>query len=278
LRARRWNPDQKDKEQLAGLQDATEEASTADLTVNETTPRIRARLIDRTNDRALQMGNLLSRKEQDELRAIARLVDFPRPGMTIFSRGDDAQFVYVIDEGIVRITRIAENGHRRILAFMVAGDLFGLPDCGAYANSSETVSPTKAYKIPWHKLSQAMSREPQLQLNLLIKLAHDFRQAQRQMMMLGQQTVHQKLALFLLDFMRNPGFFDEARCLLSLPVNHFDLADYLGTTRETATRAFARLEREGLIKRVNTHTLQLLNLRGLQMLQHGPSRRRDTSE
>jgi CRP-like cAMP-binding protein len=74
--------------------------------------------------------------------------------------------------------------------------------------------------------------------------------------------------------MRNPGFFDEARSFLSLPVSHFDLADYLGTTRETATRAFARLEKEGFVKRVNAQGLQILNLKGLQMLQHGPSRRR----
>jgi CRP/FNR family transcriptional regulator len=256
------------------MDDAMEQPPSPDVTANESAPRIRARLIDRTGDKALQMGNLLSRKEQEELRAIAKVVEFPRPGMTIFSRGDDAQFVYVIDEGIVRITRIAANGHRRVLAFMVAGDLFGVPDCGTYANSSETVCPTRAYKIPWLKLRQAMSREPQLQLNLLIKLAHDFRQAQRQMMMLGQQSVHQRLALFLLDFMRNPGFFDEARSFLSLPVSHFDLADYLGTTRETATRAFARLEKEGFVKRVNAQGLQILNLKGLQMLQHGPSRRR----
>jgi CRP-like cAMP-binding protein len=246
-----------------------------EVTRSEPVPRIRARLIDRAGDGPLQMNNLLSRKEQENLRGIAKLVEFPRPGVTIFSRGDDAHFVHVIEEGVVRITRVAASGQRRILAFMVAGDLFGLPDCGFYANSAETVCPTKAYKIAWPKLRQAMSNDPHLQRNILIKLAHDFRQAQRQMMMLGQQSAHQRLALFLLDFMRNPGFFDEACSRLSLPVNHADLADYLGTTRETATRAFARLEKEGLIKRLNPHTLDILSLKGLQRLQHGPSRRRD---
>ena len=119
-----------------------------------------------------------------------------------------------------------------------------------------------------------MLREPQLQLTLLIKLAHDFRQAQRQMMMLGHQSAYQRLALFLLDFIRNPGFFDAAQGLLTLPVSHFDLADYLGTTRETTTRAFARLEREELVKRVNSQTIQVLNLNGLQRLQDEPARRR----
>lgn len=242
--------------------------------MSETAPTIRARLIDRAGDEPLQSGNLLSRKEQDELVRIAMLVEFPKSGMTIFTMGSDAQFLYLIDEGVVRIARMAANGQRRILAFMVPGDLFGVPDCGIYANTTETVSPARLYKVPWSKLRQVMTREPQLQLNLLIKLAHDFRQAQRQMMMLGQQSAHQRLALFLLDFMRNPGFFDEKRALLTLPVNRFDLADYLGTTRETATRAFTRLEDEGLVKRINSQTIQVLNLMGLHRLQLGPSRRR----
>jgi len=74
--------------------------------------------------------------------------------------------------------------------------------------------------------------------------------------------------------MRNPGFFDETKGLLTLPVNRFDLADYLGTTRETATRAFVRLEEEGLVKRINSQAIQVLDLKGLHLLQHGPSRRR----
>jgi len=230
--------------------------------------------MDGDSDHPLQVSNLLSRKEQDELRRISKLVEFPKPATTIFSMGQAAQFVYVVDKGIVRITRATANGQRRILAFMVPGDLFGLPDCGIYVNSSETVCPATVYRFPWPKLRQLMLREPQLQLTLLIKLAHDFRQAQRQMMMLGHQSAFQRLALFLLDFIRNPGFFDGARGLLILPVSHFDLADYLGTTRETTTRAFARLEREKLVKRVNSQTIQVLNPNGLQRLQDWPSRQR----
>jgi len=92
-------------------------------------------------------------------------------------------------------------------------------------------------------------------------------------MMLGQQSARQRLAVFLLDFIRSPGFFNQEKLQLALPVNRFDLADYLGTTRETAARAFARLEKEGLIRRITAHTIQILNMGGLEQLQYGPSRR-----
>lgn len=163
-------------------------------------PTIRGRMLDRTGDKPFQSGNLLSQQEQDRLVGIARLVEYPRPGLTIFASEKEAEFVYVVDEGIVRITRVAPNGQRRILAFMVPGDLFGMPDCGVYVNSAETVSPARLYRFLWPALRHLMAAEPQLQQKLLIKLAHDFRQAQRQMMMLGQQSALQRLAVFLLNF------------------------------------------------------------------------------
>ena len=239
----------------------------------EPAPKIRARSIDRIGDEPMLIGNRLSVEQQEKLRSIAKLLCYPKSGMTIFSRGADAEFVYVVNEGIVRITRTALNGQRRILAFMVPGDLFGLPDCGVYANTSETVSPAQLHRFSWPQLRELMTEDSLLQHTLLVKLAHDFRQAQRQMMMLGQQSAHQRLAMFLLDFIRNPDFFDKAQARLTVPVNRFDLADYLGTTRETATRAFNRLEQEGLVRRINPQTVEVLSLTGLQQLQLGRSRR-----
>lgn len=105
-----------------------------------TAPEIRARMFDRVTDRPSQIENLLSPKEQDRLREIATVLEYRRGGLTIFSEGEDAHFVYAIDEGVVRVSRHAENGQRQILAFMIPGDLFGIPDAGSYANTAETVS------------------------------------------------------------------------------------------------------------------------------------------
>src|ERR1700704_3061321 len=76
----------------------------AEPSVNGSAPEIHARLIDKTGEPPFGIGNLLSQKEQEELRPIARLVDYPRAGTTIFSAGGDADFVYVVDAGIVRIS------------------------------------------------------------------------------------------------------------------------------------------------------------------------------
>lgn len=236
-------------------------------------PEIRARPFDRISDRPSGIENLLSPKEQQELRGIATVLDYRRGGITIFSEGEDAHFVYAIDEGVVRISRHAVNGQRQILAFMVPGDLFGLPDDGSYVNTAEVVCPARIYRFSWQRLKEMMVREPQLQLNMLVRVAYDLRQAQRQIMILGQQSTYQRLAIFLLEFLQYPEFYDAKKSRLALPINRFDLADYLGIARETVARAFARLEREGLARRLTTECIEILDVHGLRQLQRARRRR-----
>ena len=212
-----------------------------------------------------------SPKEQDTLQELSTIVAYRRSGLEIFSEGEDAQFVYAVNQGVVRVVRHAENGQRQILAFMIPGDLFGLPEDGTYANTAETVSAVRLYRVPWVRLVQRMNEEPQLQLNLLTRVAHDLHEAQRWIMILGQQSTIQRLASLLLDFVRHPEFYNERNGQLRLPINRSDVADYLGIARETVGRAITSLERDGLVRRIGPKTMQILDIAGLRAIQ--PARR-----
>ena len=229
-------------------------------------PEIRARLIDRTRDVPSQIENLLSRKEQVEFRKIATVLDYGRAGSTVFAEGEDAHFVYSVAAGVVRISRHSDGGRRQVLALMLPGDLFGLPDAGIYVNSAEVTCPATLYRVPWAELRKLLAREPAMQLNLLNKVAFDLREAQRRIMVLGQQNTYQRLASLLLDFAQHPAFFDKARAQVTLPLSRFDIADYLGTAPETVARGFLRLEREDLVRRVTTREIQIRDMEGLQRL------------
>jgi len=235
-------------------------------------PEIRARKLDRTIEHPDQIENLLSRDEQERLQRIATLVEYKRGGTTIYSEGEDAQFLYFVEKGIVRNSRCAENGHRQILAFKGPGDVLGLPDGGRYANSCETAGPSRIYRMPWQRMYQMLASEPHLQQIFLEKVAFDFRLAQARIMVLGQQNIYQRLASFILEFLYHSEYFDAKTSRLRLPVNRFDIADYLGTAPESAARAFARLENEGLVKRLTSRTLEILDLDGLLEMQRGRRR------
>ena len=236
------------------------------------TLEIRARLFDRERDPRTKIENLLSRKQQSRLRTIGVVLEYQRNNSTIFSEGEDAHFVYSVMRGVVRVSRHSDSGRRQVLAFMLPGDLFGLPDAGLYVNTAETVSPANVFRVPWQQLRKLMLRDPEMQISILTRVAFDLRQAQRRIMILGQQNISQRLASFLLDFIQHPDFFDERRRQLTLPLSRFDLGDYLGTAPETVVRAFAKLEKAGLLRRATPRLIEIPNLAALRKIVEGGRR------
>jgi CRP-like cAMP-binding protein len=240
-------------------------------------PEIHTRALCGTIGEPADIQNSLSQDEQERILSIATVLDYPRGGLTVYSEGEDARFIYFMDQGMVRVSRYGENGRRQVLAFRVHGDLLGLPEGGLYANSAETVCAARVFQFPWEYMRQMMLAEPRIGMNLLAKVASEFRQAQKLIMILGQQNTHQRLASFILDCLHVSANFDENQPYLHLPVGRFDLADYLGTAPESTARAFVKLESAGLVRRVGSRTIEILDIPGLQLLQceqrRGPSPR-----
>jgi CRP/FNR family transcriptional regulator, nitrogen fixation regulation protein len=74
--------------------------------------------------------------------------------------------------------------------------------------------------------------------------------AHRQMTLLGHMTAMEKVAYFLLDMDRHSTATD--RRLVDMPMSRTDIADYLGMTIETVSRAIASLRRNGVVATVRS--------------------------
>jgi CRP-like cAMP-binding protein len=216
------------------------------------------------------LGNVLSSTDQAELARIATVLAYQTGGVAIFSESEDAHFLYLIDEGIVRLSRHLPNGSRQVLGFMWPGDFFGLAEEGRYVNTAESLVPAVVFRFPLERLQRLLLREPLLQLHLLTKAAHELRKSQRQIIVLGQLDNVKRLASFLLDCRQHPGFFDSRARLLRLPMSRFDIADYLGTSPESVARSFTVLERDGFLRRMSPRSVELLDPDGLAQFVRGP--------
>lgn len=222
-----------------------------------------------------KIRNLLSQEQQSRLLTIATAVEY-RQGETVFLEGADAKAVYSIATGVVRLGRHSETGKRHILALLFTGDLFGLPECGKYVNFAEVLQPSLLYCIRLDKMIETIRDMPELQVALLARVAFDLRQTQRRAIMLAHQNALQKLASFLLELTEHQEFFDDTKCRVMLPLTMVELADYLGISPETVTRAFAKLESTDLIQRISNRIWSIADWGGLELLIRG--RKRTTSQ
>jgi len=230
---------------------------------NDAMPELRAQLMERSP--ASRATDLWAPEQEIRLQSIATLVEVRRNGL-IFGEGTPADFFYVMARGMARISRVSKSGRRQVMAFKMTGDLLGYPDRGIYVNTGRAVNSTSLYRIPWHRLTTLLRRDPDLHSNFLTRVASDVGQAQKRIMALGQQNVSQRLSSFLLELMANSEFYNLQRRQLSLQLTRFDLADYLGTTPETVVRVMARLEQAGLVRRLTARLLEIRDAEGMAHL------------
>lgn len=193
-------------------------------------------------------------------------MEFERENSAIFSAGEDAHFAYAVAAGVVRVSRHTKGGQRRILAFMLPGDLFGLPHKGHYVNWAETACRCRLYRIPWQQWNQIVRRAPNMQGALLMLVAADLWRARQRSMTLVRKNASQKFATLLLDFAKYPQFYDARRRHLEIPLTRFDLGDYLGVAHETVVRTFAKFEKAKIIRRLSPRLIELRDMDGLRQL------------
>ncbi|MCY0386485.1 Crp/Fnr family transcriptional regulator [Robbsia sp. Bb-Pol-6] len=199
---------------------------------------------------------LLTEQAQDALAGISELVRLPAH-QVLYRQGESADCVYNIVGGAVLTYELLANGNRHITAFLFPNDLLGLSTHGAYIATAETLSPVVAYRIPIDALRDTLTHDPTLSVGLVLKLCHDLRDAQHHAITLAENAAHARVAGFLLwlrDALKSPA---DPLCL---PMARQDIADYLGLSVESISRALHLLESEAAILRVGPRQIRLLDL------------------
>ncbi len=202
-----------------------------------------------------------------ELDRIAALVSRSPvgAGQTLFQEGDEANAVYNIIEGAVRLFKLLPDGRRQITGFLFASDFIGLALKDRYAYSAEAITGTVVCRFPRVKLESLFEEMPRLENRLLRQASNELIAAQDQMLLLGRKTAVERLASFLMALAQRQGRAKTGDTV-DLPMTRTDIADYLGLTIETVSRGFTRLRKDGLIETPDSHSAVLRDAEGLRAL------------
>lgn len=192
-----------------------------------------------------------------------------RPGEALIREGDEARHVFNITSGSVRVYKLLSDGRRQITGFLFAGDFLGLATGETYVFSAEAIEPATACRFRKSDYRALIRETPALEAALLERATHELAAAQNQMLLLGRKTALERIATFLLDL---PGH-DPARAtapgLVHLPMTRSEIADYLGLTIETVSRALTRLKTGGVIRLLSLTELRIEQPERLKALAEG---------
>jgi CRP/FNR family transcriptional regulator/CRP/FNR family cyclic AMP-dependent transcriptional regulator len=198
-----------------------------------------------------------------ELEAIAALVVTRRFGreQVIFLAEEEGDAMFVIQNGRVKISLISDDGREIILDILRKGDFFGemsLLDGHPRSATVVAIEETELAMLRRSDFLQLVQRVPQIATKLLAELATRLRRADQKIEHLALLDVTGRILKTLMQMGERHGVpTEEGMIILNRPT-HQDLANMVGTTRETASRILKRLERKGYLK-YQEKTLVLLN-------------------
>ena len=199
---------------------------------------------------------LLSSDQQAQLADIATVEELPSRRI-VYREGTDAESVFIVARGVVKMFRDLPSGRRRVLGFLFADDAFGLAQTGHYVYSVQTITAVTLYRIPLTTLTAALRRDGELASKFLCKAAYELCGALRHNVIMARRDAVGRLAMFLLMLERNAPARDDSR--IDILMSRADAANYLGLSQESVSRALGRLERSRVISVHGRHELRVVD-------------------
>jgi CRP/FNR family transcriptional regulator len=184
----------------------------------------------------------------DEVRQSATTRLFHK-GTTFYEEGDDLDKIYVLINGMVRLLRLTSDGDRSIVGFVGPGDYFGgLGRTEVAGFTAEAATDTVACWFEKKSFMEKVRLDGRAAFELLMRASDEIEAQKEHALILGAYDAQSRLAVFLLQLMRRwrpkVSPVEEVR----IPMSRGDIADYLGLTNETISRAFSALKSEGVIE------------------------------
>jgi CRP/FNR family nitrogen fixation transcriptional regulator len=175
----------------------------------------------------------------------------------IYGEKEPAEYVYQVKSGAVRSYKLLSDGRRQIGAFHLAGDIFGLENGGEHRFTAEAIVDTTVRLIKRQSLELVAESDAIVARNLLSMTTSNLQHAEDHMLLLGRKTSLERVAAFLLEMDTR---LTAVAGIMALPMSRRDIADYLGLTLETVSRALSRLHELGALGFIGTTQRQIVLL------------------
>ncbi len=177
----------------------------------------------------------------------------------IFMEEDTGQYMYLVKEGRVKVTRLLPNGKEMILAFHETGEYFGemaLIDGGTTPASVTAVLPTTIFVMGAKEFGKLLEH-PKTNRVILKTLCNRCRDAWAQIEVLTFHNADARIRMAFHQLVKKRGVETDNGYMIPMKLTHKELSDIVGISRETATRVLSHLQEQDLI-RVETRRFVVL--------------------
>ncbi|WP_066061091.1 Crp/Fnr family transcriptional regulator [Neobacillus soli] len=170
----------------------------------------------------------------------------------VFLQGDPLENVYFIYNGKIKIYKSDVNGKEQIVAIMKKGEMFphvGFFRKGDYPAYAEVLEPSTLIAVPISKFESVLIENPELCIKVFKVLGEKIVDLQNRLEEQILNNTYEQIVKLLIRLAQKHGKEQEdGTILLKSEFTNKDLANMIGTTRETISRTLTRMKKDELIE------------------------------
>jgi CRP/FNR family cyclic AMP-dependent transcriptional regulator len=199
--------------------------------------------------RSVPLFSTLTDEEFNQLRHIFTVKAYHK-NQIIFLEEETGNYMYLVLSGKVKVAKSGAAGKETILAIHRTGDFFGEMSLLDGKTAPATVSAMEDAKIisvsgaDFHKY---LMHNEKVMLQIINVLCSRLRQVW-QTQSLSSSTADARIRMGIHQLAMRHGIRDAHGIIIDLKITHQELAEMVGTSRETVTRVLARLREQGIIE------------------------------
>lgn len=200
----------------------------------------------------------LSGPDYDALLELAHAESYAR-GQFVFRAGAPGKQVYFLKSGKVKICQISPRGREVILWFCFPGEIFGLAEVargGGRVVNALACAESEVLAVSQEQFKNFLGDHPQVALLSMQVLSARLRVLGEMFVNLVSDDVNTRIAKLMLRLSARYGTRVGKEIFLNVPLTHQEIADMIGTSRQTVTSALSDLKRRGVLS-IDNHRIHI---------------------
>lgn len=210
-------------------------------------------------------------EEEEDIKTLDQLKNYVidnseelsyKPGEDIYHQGENSNYIFLIYKGVVKTTKIDEQGKELITALHKEDDFFGFTSFThniTYQETAASIENTTVFRLLKQDLKNILEKNHLITLDLLDYFSDNVYEIKDQLLQMAYSSVRRKTASTILQFtekVRN-------RPQNIIKISRNDLASVAGIATETLIRTLSGLKKDGIID-IDGRNIKILDIEKLK--------------
>lgn len=211
---------------------------------------------------------MFSEIADDELQKIASLViarHYAKHSI-VFVEGEKLCTFFLIQSGIVKVTRTDHNGNEQVICLLPKGEMFphvGFFEDILYPATAQTITDCELLAISMEGFKRLLDSHTGIAKSVMKMMNRRLLVMKQRLHSVMSGDVQRKVIMALLQLVEEYGVRRQEGVYLSIPLTHQDFANMLGLSRESVSRVLNQLKKEQLLE-TNRKGILIYNLEALE--------------